>query len=227
MVEPPPSIWNLAAAPLREGEEVVAVGGDLEPGTLLEAYRHGLFPMGLGRHGTRPIGWWSPIRRGVLLPGDLHVSRSLRRSARQFRISVDEAFGAVLSGCADPAREGRWITPEIAEAYVRLHELGWAHSVEVWQEERLVGGVYGVAVGGLFAGESMFHRVTDASKVALWALTELCFADGAADRLIDVQWQTAHLASLGVREISRAEYLTRLSRALVLPLPATLTTTAG
>ncbi|BDZ57736.1 leucyl/phenylalanyl-tRNA--protein transferase [Barrientosiimonas endolithica] len=133
MVEPPPSIWNLAAAPLREGEEVVAVGGDLEPGTLLEAYRHGLFPMGLGRHGTRPIGWWSPIRRGVLLPGDLHVSRSLRRSARQFRISVDEAFGAVLSGCADPAREGRWITPEIAEAYVRLHELGWAHSVEVWQ----------------------------------------------------------------------------------------------
>lgn len=218
MIEPPPSAWNLAAAPLRDGEEVVAVGGDLEPGTVLEAYRSGLFPMGLGRQGGRPLGWWSPIRRGVLLPGDLHVSRSLRQSIRRFDVTVDRAFRDVVVGCADPTRHGRWITREVANAYVRLHELGWAHSVEVWRDGELAGGLYGVGVGGLFAGESMFHRVTDASKVALWALTELCF-DGLSGRIIDVQWQTPHLATLGVREISRRDYLNRLDAALRQPVP--------
>lgn len=219
MIEPPPSAWNLAGAPLRVGEEVVAVGGDLEPGTILEGYRHGLFPMGLGRQGGRPLGWWCPVRRGVLLPGDFHVSRSLRRSHHRFEVTLDSAFSQVVAGCADPTRVGRWITREVAEGYARLHELGWAHSVEVWSEGELVGGLYGVAVGGLFAGESMFHQVTDASKFALWTLSEVCFADGAAGRLIDVQWQTPHLATLGVREISRENYLERLPRALALPVP--------
>lgn len=222
MIEPPSSAWNLAAAPLRTGEEVVAVGADLEPGTILEGYRHGLFPMGLGRHGGRPLGWWSPLRRGVLLPGDFHLSRSLRRTSRRFEVTLDTAFPEVIAACADPSRPGRWITREVANGYTRLYDLGWAHSVEVWQDGRLVGGLYGVAVGGLFAGESMFHRVTDASKVALRSLVEVCFAEGGDARLIDVQWQTPHLASLGVREITREAYLERLSRALPLSVPGAL-----
>lgn len=183
----------------------------------MRAYALGLFPMGLGDHGGPPLGWWSPVRRGVLLPGDLHTSRSLRRSLRRFRVTADRCFDAVVAGCADPSREGRWITPEVAAAYGRLHRLGWAHSVEVWAGEELVGGLYGVAVGGLFAGESMFSRERDASKTALHALCAHWFGDGEPDRLVDVQWQTPHLASLGVREVDRAEYAARLARAVVLP----------
>lgn len=197
----------------------MAVGADLEPGTILEGYRHGLFPMGLGRQGGRPLGWWSPLRRGVLLPGDFHCSRSLRRSAKRFEVTLDEAFSEVLAGCADSSRPGHWITREVASGYTRLHELGWAHSVEVWEHGHLVGGLYGVAVGGLFAGESMFHRATDASKVAVQSLVEVCFADDAEGRVIDVQWQTPHLATLGVRELTRADYLERLPQALALPVP--------
>lgn len=200
----------------------MAVGADLEPGTILEGYRNGLFPMGLGRHGARPLGWWSPLRRGVLLPGDFHLSRSLRRTSRRFEVTLDAAFSEVLAGCADPARPGRWITREVVSGYTRLHELGWAHSVEVWEKGHLVGGLYGVAVGGLFAGESMFHRATDASKTAVQSLAEVCFADGAAHRMIDVQWQTPHLATLGVREVTRESYLERLPRALDLAVPEAL-----
>lgn len=232
MIEPPPSGWDLAAAQPLADDDLVSTGADLEPGTLLQAYRSGLFPMGLGRHGGRPIGWWSPQRRGVLLRDDLRVSRSLRRSARTFRVSADSAFDEVVQACADPDRDGRWITGDIAAAYGRLHRLGWAHSIEVWaddgadggdagaggRDQELVGGLYGVAVGGLFAGESMFHRRTDASKVALLALDRLWFADRDADRLIDVQWRTDHLGSLGVREIGRDEYFDRLRRALPLPV---------
>ncbi|GAB2680123.1 leucyl/phenylalanyl-tRNA--protein transferase [Thalassiella azotivora] len=199
------------------GEDLVAAGADLEPATLLAAYRSGLFPMGLGRHGRPPWGWWSPDPRGVLPLDGLRVSRSLRRSARRLRWTTDTAFREVVAGCADPRREGRWITPRVAAAYTRLHELGHAHSVEVWQGDRLVGGLYGVEVGGLFAGESMFHGVTDASKVALVALVDVLRADGDPRRLLDVQWSTPHLAGLGVVEVPRAEYLRRLASAVAAP----------
>jgi leucyl/phenylalanyl-tRNA--protein transferase len=219
-VEPEPSRWQLDLSQAQPEEDLVGVGADLEPGTLLRAYRAGLFPMGLGRHGRGPIGWWSPDPRGVLLPGDLKVSKSLRRSCRRFEVRVDTAFTDVMRACADPGRDGRWITPAVVRAYTALHELGWAHSVETWQDGELVGGLYGLAVGGLFAGESMFHHATDASKVALVALAERVFADGDPGRVIDVQWSTPHLQSLGVSEIPREDYVARLDRALALPLPA-------
>ncbi len=174
--------------------------------------------MGLGDGGAAPIGWWSPVARGVLVPGALRVSRSLRHSARHLTTTTDRAFGAVLEGCADPTREGGWITADIVTAYTRLHDLGWAHSVEVWDRQGdLVGGLYGLAIGGLFAGESMFHTTSDASKVALMALVARCFADGDPRRLIDVQWATEHLRSLGVRQVTRADYRRRLAIALDLP----------
>jgi leucyl/phenylalanyl-tRNA--protein transferase len=148
------------------------------------------------------------------------VSRSLRRALPRFEIRVDTAFEDVVRACADPARDGRWITEDIVEAYAGLHQLGWAHSVEAWQGGCLVGGLYGVAIGGLFAGESMFHRVTDASKAALVGLHELVCEDGDPRRIIDVQWATPHLASLGVTEVPRREYLRLLEVALTAPLPA-------
>lgn len=201
------------------GEDLIGVGADLEPGTLLSGYRSGVFPMGLGRHGRGPLGWWSPDPRGVLPIDGLKVSRSLRRSAAGFEIRVDSAFDDVVTACADSRRPGRWITPRIAEAYRRLHDLGWAHSVECWRAGQLVGGLYGVSVGGLFAGESMFHRETDASKAALIALVGMLAEDGDPRRLLDVQWRTDHLATLGVVEISRDQYRTRLERALPAPRP--------
>jgi leucyl/phenylalanyl-tRNA--protein transferase len=188
---------------------VAGVGADLEPGTLLAAYRSGLFPMRLQPGG--PLGWWSPDPRGVLPLDGMVVHRSLRRAARRFTVTVDAAFTEVMRGCADGRRPGGWIDEEFVAAYTRLHELGWAHSVEVWAGEDLVGGVYGVAVGGLFAGESMFHRATDASKVALLALVERLRAGGGV--LFDVQWSTPHLVSLGVVEIDRDEYGGRLADA--------------
>ena len=215
--EPAPSPWDFELEGVDPGEDLVGVGGDLSPGTLLAAYRSGVFPMGLGEHGTKPMGWWSPDPRGVLLPDGVHVSRSLRRSFRHFEIRVDTAFEEVLACCASPHRDGRWITPEIASAYTTLHRMGWAHSVETWQGDELVGGLYGVSVGGLFAGESMFHHVTDASKVALVALAGLVFADRSPHRVIDVQWATPHLATLGIVEMPRPEYLRRLARALEEP----------
>jgi leucyl/phenylalanyl-tRNA--protein transferase len=213
-VEPPPSAYRFDPLAAPPGEDLVAVGGDLQPGTLLAAYRAGLFPMGVGPRGGPPMGWWSPDPRGVLPLGGLRVSRSLRRSVRRFEVRVDTAFEDVVAACADPGREGRWITGEVAQAYGELHRLGWAHSVECWRGGRLAGGLYGLAVGGLFAGESMFHRETDASKVALVALVELLARDGDGRRLLDVQWRTEHLASLGVVEVPRVEYLRRLRTAL-------------
>jgi leucyl/phenylalanyl-tRNA--protein transferase len=204
------------------GEDLIGVGADLEPGTLLSGYRAGVFPMGLGRHGRGPLGWWSPDPRGILPIGGLKVSRSLRRSAAGFEIRIDTAFDDVVTACADSRRPGRWITPRIAEGYRRLHDLGWAHSVECWREGRLVGGLYGVGIGGLFAGESMFHRETDASKVALVALVTILAEDGDARRLLDVQWRTDHLATLGVVEIGRDEYRRRLEAALDAPRPRRL-----
>jgi leucyl/phenylalanyl-tRNA---protein transferase len=237
-VEPPPSRY--AFGPLDTvpgGEEVVGLGADLEPGTILAAYRQGIFPMPVSRRG--PMGWWSPDPRGLLELDDLRVSRSLRAACRRFEIRVDTAFDAVIRACADPKRPSGWIRRDVIEAYARLHELGWVHSVESWSvdpsgEERLAGGLYGVSVGGLFAGESMFHRERDASKAALVALVamlkvarthDLARAGNSAGRvprrLLDVQWATDHLASLGATEVSRPDYLARLREALPLP-PARL-----
>lgn len=201
-------------SPPAEAEDLVALGADLEPGTVLAAYKLGLFPMPV----EGSIGWWSPERRGVLEPSGLKVSRSLAKSRRRYDIRVDAAFDDVLAGCADPRREGGWIDQDIQIAYRELHELGWAHSVESWEGDRLVGGLYGIAIGGLFAGESMFSRERDASKVALMGLVELL--DDGVHRLIDTQWLTPHLATLGVTEIDRADYLARLPGLLAQPLPA-------
>ncbi|MGL5817447.1 MAG: leucyl/phenylalanyl-tRNA--protein transferase [Phycicoccus sp.] len=216
-VEPPPTPWQLDAARAVPGEDLVAAGADLEPGTLLAAYRLGLFPMGLGRNGRGTIGWWSPDPRGVIPAGGLRVRSSLRKVVSRFEVRVDTAFVDVVAACADPSRDGRWITDDIAAAYTRLHELGWAHSVETWQDGRLVGGLYGVCIGGLFAGESMFHRVRDASKVALVGLVGRFHADGDPRRLVDVQWATDHLRGLGAQEWPRERYLAALTAALDAP----------
>ncbi len=218
--EPPPTRWALPSPHHADEHGVVGIGADLEPGTLLAAYRQGLFPMPVDREG--PIGWWSPDPRGIVPLDGLRVSRSLRRSCARYEIRVDTAFAEVVAACADPRRPHGWITTAIADAYAELHRLGWAHSVEAWSPNgELAGGLYGVAIGGLFAGESMFHRGRDASKVALVALVDRLRADGTGgrDRLLDVQWVTPHLASLGAVAISRADYLAQLPRALERPLP--------
>ena len=209
-VEPPPSRWSMPADGPIDDSDIVAVGADLEPGTLLAAYRAGLFPMPFDR---RRIAWFSPDPRGILPLDRLHVSRSLRRSLRRFDVRMDTSFTEVMTACADPARTGAWINRAFVDAYTRLHELGWAHSIEVVDDDgALVGGVYGVRIGGLFAGESMFHRATDASKVALVHLVEWLRSTGAT--LLDVQWTTPHLASLGVIDVPRREYLHRLADAV-------------
>ncbi len=191
----------------------MGVGADTEPGTVLAAYRHGLFPMPVERDG--PMGWWSPDPRGVLRLRDLRVTRSLRRSVRRFEIRVDTATAQVIDRCADPRRSHGWIDDRIRAAYATLHELGWCHSVEAWRDGRLVGGLYGMVIGGLFAGESMFHEETDASKAALVAL--VAGLDDGAGRLIDVQWRTDHLASLGVRNLARVDYVDMLPDLLAAP----------
>jgi leucyl/phenylalanyl-tRNA--protein transferase len=220
-IEPPPSVWAFPAPDRADESGIVAVGGDLEPGTLLAAYRTGLFPMPVGRRGQ--LGWWSPDPRGIIPLDGLVVAKSLRRSLRRYEVRIDTAFEAVVAACADPTRPDGWITPEIRSAYVRLHELGWAHSVETWDPDtdELVGGLYGVAVGGLFAGESMFHRRADASKVALVRLVEVLGEGGprGRHRLLDVQWATPHLGRLGAEAVRRAHYLKLLRRAVHLPLP--------
>lgn len=215
-VEPPPTKWAFPSYDVDDPAEIVGVGADLAAGTLLAAYRQGLFPMPVqGR-----LAWWSPWRRGVLPLDGLRVSRSLRRSCRRFEVRIDTAFDEVITACADPRREHGWIDDDIRVAYQRLHRLGWAHSVEAWSLDGggLAGGLYGVAIGGLFAGESMFHRETDASKVALVALVDLLREGGAS--LLDVQWSTPHLETLGVVEVSRREYLSQLADALRRPLPS-------
>ncbi len=218
-VQPSPTPWDFGP-PSRwdDADDLVAIGADLEPGTLLSAYAQGLFPMPAGGPGQPPY-WFCPARRGVLRLADLKVSRSLKRSTGRFLVRVDTAFDQVMEACGDPERPGGWIDDDIRNAYRRLYHLGWAHSVEAWVNGELVGGLYGVALGGLFAGESMFHRERDASKVALAALVDLLRDDHADRRLIDVQWVTPHLASLGVSEMSRSDYLDVLPGVLEVPLP--------
>ncbi|OUZ12594.1 leucyl/phenylalanyl-tRNA--protein transferase [Aeromicrobium sp. PE09-221] len=202
----PPPGWDFASAHWPD-DDCVAAGADLEPSTLVDAYRNGLFPM----PDAGQLLWWCPLERGVLEPGRIRISRSLRASTRRFTVTVDQDFEGVVAGCADPRRPGAWIAPSIARAYQRLHELGWAHSIEVRDDDgALVGGLYGVAVGHLFAGESMFHRARDASKVALVRLVELLESQAGSDYLVDTQWQTPHLATLGVSTMTREAYLHRI-----------------
>ena len=228
-IEPPQSPWAFQPALMGPGDadgDLVGIGADLQPGTLLAAYRSGAFPMpvdvpvpGPDPQGSRRVlAWWSPDPRGVLPLDGLRVSRSLRRACRRFDITVDTSFEQVVAACADPGRVGGWISDDVRDAYLRLHQLGWAHSVEARSSGGgLAGGLYGVAIGGLFAGESMFHRATDASKVALVALVDMLREGGAS--LVDVQWVTPHLRSLGVVEVSRRRYLELLAEALARPLP--------
>ena len=194
---------------LAEPNGLLAAGADLSLSRLLEAYRNGIFPW--FSH-DQPILWWSPDPRMVLFPSELKISRSLARTLRstRFEVRADTAFDAVIEGCRQPRRgeSGTWITEEMAEAYGTLHRAGFAHSVETWLDGKLVGGLYGVALGRAFFGESMFARVSDASKVALVALARQLQHWGFG--VIDCQMNTAHLASLGAREIPRAEFTRRL-----------------
>lgn len=213
-VEPEPSRWAFELEQWPIGTDCVAEGADLEPGTVLAFYRAGLFPM---PHGDSLL-WWSPERRGVLRLDRFRQSRSLRKAGKHFTVTIDTDFEGVIDGCADPSRDGAWIDARMRKAYVELHDLGWAHCVETRNERgELVGGLYGLALGGLFCGESMFHRETDASKVALAALVDIL--DDGVDRLIDVQWKTPHLESLGVQEWPRETYLGALNRLLAAPMP--------
>lgn len=195
---------------LREPNGLLAAGGDLSPERLLDAYRQGIFPW---YSPDEPILWWSPDPRMVLAPADYTPSRSLRKRLRQgnHTVRLDTAFAAVTEACANSPRHGQhgtWISPAMRRAYFRLHELGWAHSVETWVNDRLVGGLYGVAIGRVFFGESMFAHATDASKVAF---AHLCrHLDRQGFELIDCQMSTAHLASLGAREIPRRDFAARL-----------------
>jgi leucyl/phenylalanyl-tRNA---protein transferase len=212
-VEPPPTPWEFPD-PLEASDDLVAVGGDLAPGTILAAYRRGLFPMHADRR-RRHLGWWSPDPRGVLPLDGLVVHRSLRASRRRYTTTIDEAFDAVIGACRQIERPAGWITADIEAAYIELHELGWAHSVEVWDHDELVGGLYGLGIGALFAGESMFHRRRDASKVALVCLVEHLATHGGT--LLDVQWPTPHLTSLGVVAVDRRRYVEDLVTAVAAP----------
>jgi leucyl/phenylalanyl-tRNA--protein transferase len=213
-IEPPPSFWVMPAPEAADSDGIAGTGADLEPGTLLAAYRSGLFPMPIGR----VMGWWSPDPRAIIPLDGLGVSRSLRRSCQRYEIRFDTAFAEVVDECADPRRPHGWISAAIVDAYTRLHGLGWAHSVEAWSldDGTLAGGLYGVHVNGLFAGESMFHRDTDASKVALVGLVDRLRAVGAT--LLDVQWRTPHLERLGAVDVARSRYLELLREAVARPV---------
>ncbi len=203
---------------LRDPNGLLAAGADLSPERLLDAYTHGIFPW-FGE--DDPLLWWSPDPRMVLFTADVHVSRSLRKTmgSGRMQISMDSCFAQVMEGCAEPRRgqDGTWITHEMSEAYRRLFDLGYAHSVEVWVDQHLVGGLYGVALGRMFYGESMFSRVSDASKVALVALVKQIERWGFP--CVDCQMSTGHLSSLGAREISRPTFL-RMLGPLVRQAPA-------
>ncbi len=204
MSRPPTRYW--IDPETADSDGLVGIGGDLAPATLLRAYRDGVFPW---FNPDDPILWWSPDPRAIIEIGQVYRSRRLARTMRspRFEVSIDSAFRQVMLGCADRA-EGSWITDAILESYCQLHELGYAHSVEVWHQGRLVGGTYGVAIGAFFAAESMFHYVTDASKVALVSLDRLLQQRGFL--LLDIQIISDHTRRMGAIEVPRTEYLRRL-----------------
>ena len=214
-IEPRPTRVPLpdpAQAP--PGNDLVAAGVGIDPALMLAGYRRGLFAMPIA---DNLIGWFSPDPRGVLPLDQLHISRSLRRSIRRYTVTVNADFDAVLAGCADLNRPGHWITPEFVDCYRELHRLGWAHSIEVREPDgSLAGGLFGVEVGGLFSGESMYHHGRDASKVAVVELARR-LAAAPGPRLFDVQWSTDHLRTLGVVDWPRTTYLTELRAALLSP----------
>lgn len=212
----PPSIY-FPPAELASPEGLLGVGGELTPEWLLDAYRHGIFPWPFsGPSSDEQLAWWSPDPRAIFELDGLHISRRLARTCRsgKFRVTCDQAFAAVMEGCAtaQQRRFGTWLNPEMRAAYQKMHELGHAHSIEVWHEGRLAGGTYGLALGGLFAAESMFYRVRDASKVALVHL--LAHLNARGYELLDIQQLTPHTESLGAVEIPRRAYLARLAQAL-------------
>ncbi len=216
MTFPGASRWRFPDPSTADADGVVGFGADLQPGTLLQAYRQGIFPW---PHPGTPLPWFSPDPRGVLPLDGLRVARSLRQRLRGcgFHTTVDRDFAAVVAACAASRRaEGTWILPEMRAAYLRLHLLGHAHSLEVWRGDEMVGGLYGVGVGAVFTGESMFHRVSDASKVGLVDLVARLAEAGGW--LIDVQLTTPHLASLGARPMPRRDFLALLGRARDVPV---------
>jgi leucyl/phenylalanyl-tRNA---protein transferase len=208
--DPGASVWKLPDPSAADDDGIVGVGADLEPATLVDAYRHGVFPW--PHEGWPAHPWFSPNPRGVIWPGAVHVSRSLRQRLRRsgWHTTVDAAFDTVIETCAERGPdEGTWIWPEMQAAYRRLHQLGWARSLEVWDGDELVGGLYGVHVGGVFTGESMFHHSPDASKVALVDLVDR-FSE-AGGTAVDVQLMTEHLEAMGAVAIPRRDYLALLA----------------
>jgi leucyl/phenylalanyl-tRNA---protein transferase len=200
---PSPELWP-------DDDDIVAAGADLETDTLLYAYAHGMFPMFVNK---RNLAWWSPVDRGVIPLDGLRITRSMQQSAKKFTCTVNQAFSEVMTLCGSMRTDGNWINQHFIDAYTELHEEGHAHSVEVWNDAgELVGGLYGVRINKFFAGESMFHIETDASKVALMHLVQLMTLDGM--ELLDTQWRTDHLESLGCIAIPREKYLQLLSSAI-------------
>lgn len=195
---------------------VATSGLDLE--AIIAAYSVGVFPMGIGGDGQAPYGWFCPLERAMFRTPGPHISRSLRRDFRHFEITIDQNFSDVLAACGGQDRNGQWITTTIADRYCALHEVGIGHSVEVWHDDALVGGLYGVSLGSFFAGESMFHTKSNASKIAV-AAAWLAISDSVADPVFDVQWQTSHLASLGAQEMGRAEAMRTITPAVRRPGP--------
>lgn len=198
---------------------LLMLGGDLSVDWILTAYRQGIFPWPIVEGDLEVLAWFSPDPRAILELDELRISRRLMRKIRsgRFEVTSDQAFSAVMAGCADRRsdQEGTWITPQMLSSYQQLHELGYAHSVEVWQDGQLVGGIYGLALGGYFSGESMFHRVSDASKIALYYLVRQLQIQGFG--LLDIQQSTPHCSRMGASEVSRDEYLWRLSEAVATP----------
>lgn len=200
---PSPELWP-------DDDDIVAAGADLETDTLLYAYAHGMFPMYVNK---RNLAWWSPVDRGVIPLDGLRISRSMRQSAKKFTCTINEAFTEVMILCGSMRKDGNWINREFINSYSELHEEGHAHSIEVWNEAgELVGGLYGVRINKFFAGESMFHIETDASKVALMFLVQLMKLDGM--ELLDTQWRTEHLETLGCIAVPRQKYLQLLASAI-------------
>lgn len=201
--------------------DMIDVTLGMDRSLILEAYARGIFPMPI--LDTEVVGWFSPMKRAILPLDRLRVTRSLRKTAKRYTVTIDQAFDRVLASCADPRRPHGWINEEIAACYTGLHQEGIVHSVEAWDDQgRLCGGLYGLSLGGFFAGESMFHDPDigrDASKAALMGLVDRLTSDGVGGRLLDVQWHTPHLASLGVVEVARPDYLSLLRTALPLPAP--------